>query len=73
MGYLKKKDFNVTGGGWKQRWFTLKGKSLSCYRKEREELEEIDLRKVVELKAPTVDNAGNPEQQCIFQIITDDK
>ena len=67
VGYLKKKDST----GWKRRWFTLKGKSLACYRKEREEVDEIDLRKVVELKGP--DSAGNPEQQCCIQIMTDDK
>ena len=32
MGYLRKKDpHNV--GGWKRRWFTLKGKSLVYYRR----------------------------------------
>ena len=35
MGYLRKKDpHNV--GGWKRRWFTLKGKSLVYYRRVRE-------------------------------------
>ena len=38
---------------------------------EREELDEIDLRKVVELKGP--DSTASPEQQCIISIITDDK
>ena len=71
VGYLKKKDPHNVTGGWKRRWFTLKGKSLACYRKEREELNEIDLRKVVELKGP--DSNGTPEQQCLIQIITDDK
>lgn len=41
------------------------------YLQEREELDEIDLRKVVELKVP--DNAGTVDQQCIIQIITDEK
>lgn len=67
MGYLK--HLQVTG--WKRRWFNLKGKSLSCYRKERDEQEEIDLRKVVELKGP--DSSGTSEQQCILQIITDER
>ena len=32
MGYLWKRDpHNV--GGWKRRWFTLKGKSLVSYRR----------------------------------------
>ena len=67
---MKKKDpHNVTG--WRRLWFNLKGKSLSCYKKEREEVEEIDLRKVVELKG--LDSTGTPEQQCIIQIITDNR
>ena len=67
VGYLKRKDPT----GWKRRWFTLKGKSLACYRKEREEVEDIDLRKVVELKPP--ESTGTPDLQCTFQIITDER
>ena len=156
MGYLRKKDpHNV--GGWKRRWFTLKGKSLVYYRRvchvmttcvrgwggcgwgwvfrtlckphsltshsltvnisltqshsslftltlhpsprtpsgslithitshsspspltphsshspqEREELAEIDLKKVTHLKPP--DPSGTPEAQCSFQISVPDR
>ena len=37
------------------------------YLQEREELAEVDLRKLLELKPP--DQAGNLEQQCSFQIV----
>ena len=30
VGYLKKKD---SVGGFRRKWFTLKGKSLACYRR----------------------------------------
>ncbi|CAI8051664.1 Arf-GAP with Rho-GAP domain, ANK repeat and PH domain-containing protein 1 [Geodia barretti] len=71
VGYLRKKDpHNV--GGWKKRWFTLKGKSLVYYRREREELSEIDLKKVVELKPPD-HVSGTPEALCCFQICLPDR
>lgn len=38
---------------------------------EREELDEIDLRRVVELRGP--DSSGTPDQQCTIQIITDER
>ena len=38
---------------------------------EREEIDEVDLRKVTELKAP--DPGGNYEQQCTFTIFLADK
>lgn len=67
---MKKKDpHSVTG--WRRLWFTLKGKSLACYKKERAELDEIDLRKVVELKG--AEPGSTPDQQCVIQIITEDK
>jgi len=70
VGYLKKRDpHNV--GGWKKRWFTLKGKTLAYYRREREELAEIDLKKVLELKGP--EPGGNFEQQCSFQIVLQER
>ena len=52
-------------------WFTLKGKSLAYYRKEREEVDEIDLRKVMELKGPEASNSA--ADLCVIQIITEDK
>jgi hypothetical protein len=70
VGYLKKKDpHNVTG--WKRLWFTLKGKSLAYYRKEREEVDEIDLRKVIELKGP--DLANSASDLCVMQILTEER
>lgn len=66
---MKKKDpHSVTG--WRRLWFTLKGKSLAYYKKEREEVDEIDLRKVVELKG--AESTSTPDL-CIIQIITEDK
>ena len=38
---------------------------------EREEVDEIDLRKVTELKGP--DSQGTVEQQCSLQIVMSDK
>jgi len=38
---------------------------------EREEQEELDLRKVVELKGPDASSSG--DQLCVFSIVTDEK
>ena len=99
VGYLKKKD-PLSVGGWRRRWYTLKGKTLACYKRvslpaappvvhdvcvcvmmimgvvyivsqEREEQDEIDLRKVVMLKGPEASTSG--DQLCVFYIITDEK
>ena len=41
------------------------------YIQEREELAEVDLRKLLELKPP--DQGGNLEQQCSFQIVLSER
>ena len=38
---------------------------------EREEVDEIDLRKVTDLKGP--DSSGTYEQQCCIQIVVPDR
>lgn len=41
------------------------------FAKEREEIEEIDLRKVTDIRSPV--SGGSYEQQCIFTVYMSDK
>ena len=55
--------------GWKKRWFSLKDRKLTYFKKDHEEIASIDLTKMLELKGP---EQGNYDSKCSFQIILQD-
>ena len=53
-----------------KRWFFLKGRKLSYFKKDHEEAASIDLTKMLELKAP---EQGSYESKCSFHVILPDR
>ena len=56
---------------WQSLTSILSSSPSHSYIQEREELAEVDLRKLLELKPP--DQGGNLEQQCSFQIVLSER
>uniref|UniRef100_A0A1X7TTF8 Uncharacterized protein n=2 Tax=Amphimedon queenslandica TaxID=400682 RepID=A0A1X7TTF8_AMPQE len=71
IGFLKKKSLkNVT---WQRRWFALKDRKLSYFKKGQGEVTSIDLRTVTELKGHSADPSANLDQQCTVHIVTHER
>ncbi|XP_019855674.1 PREDICTED: arf-GAP with Rho-GAP domain, ANK repeat and PH domain-containing protein 1-like isoform X1 [Amphimedon queenslandica] len=71
IGFLKKKSLkNVT---WQRRWFALKDRKLSYFKKGQGEVTSIDLRTVTELKGHSSDPSANLDQQCTVHIVTHER
>lgn len=54
--------------GWKKRWFSLKDKKLTYFKKE--EIASIDMKSITNIKPP---EQGSFESMCSFQILTPDR
>ncbi|XP_038057058.1 arf-GAP with Rho-GAP domain, ANK repeat and PH domain-containing protein 1-like isoform X2 [Patiria miniata] len=67
-GFLHKKE-GAAATNWQRLWFILKGKSLVSYSSTNDELEEIDLRKLISLSRQDSDIASATDHNHTLSIV----